>query len=636
MEFRDYAAHETSAVIARLLASQAEAQVQRAREALDAAARALDTTVAPVGAEEEARNLVQRLEAAAGMVVQRVQQDAHKTADALREELATARRAHDDAEGRLTVLQEELAVHADRAATAEADLDATIEAHRQIEGELASLRELLEATRREATRLASDLEAETAHRAILTADLSAAGERQAKLEADLAAARAAAVEGADRRITLENELEAARGTLAALEAARAALQTELGAARAASVEDADRRATLENELEAARGRLATHEASLAALQAELGAARAAGVEDADRRIALENELESARGTLAALETSRAALQAALHAELEAARAAAEGTRTELESTRADRDRARSETLSIRADLETARTDGETMRAELRAAEAALATAAARADRTPLIVAATAACEALGAAGSIADLLGGLATQVSTQFARAAIFRVKTHHLEGEHAVGFDAATAVSKLVVPLSLDSLVTRAHSSGALAQAGPGDPAASAPFGGEHHVAVAVPLTVQGEALAVLYADSNEPSPGVHDERPAFAALLAGHATALLARMSQELKTLRELSDYATMLLQEAEQMYAADLEAGRSDAERRHRLQDTIECARQLYTQRAALEGAAAASLLDEQIAAAAGDATPFASDLAALEPQPAARQDASRAS
>jgi hypothetical protein len=50
----------------------------------------------------------------------------------------------------------------------------------------------------------------------------------------------------------------------------------------------------------------------------------------------------------------------------------------------------------------------------------------------------------------------------------------------------------------------------------------------------------------------------------------------------------------------------------------------LKDTIECARQLYAQRAALEGSAAASLFDDRIAAALesdGD-SPFGHDLGAI--------------
>jgi hypothetical protein len=76
--------------------------------------------------------------------------------------------------------------------------------------------------------------------------------------------------------------------------------------------------------------------------------------------------------------------------------------------------------------------------------------------------------------------------------------------------------------------------------------------------------------------------------------------------------------------MLLQEAEEMFSADLQVGKTDDERRSRLKDTVECARQLYAQRASLEGPAAATLLDDRIAAAieAEPVTEFARDLAAL--------------
>ena len=74
--------------------------------------------------------------------------------------------------------------------------------------------------------------------------------------------------------------------------------------------------------------------------------------------------------------------------------------------------------------------------------------------------------------------------------------------------------------------------------------------------------------------------------------------------------------------MLLQEAEQMFLADLESKRPEKDRVRRLQETIECGRQLYGQRAALEGPLAAGLLDAQIevALSAEPATPFTKELA----------------
>ena len=103
----------------------------------------------------------------------------------------------------------------------------------------------------------------------------------------------------------------------------------------------------------------------------------------------------------------------------------------------------------------------------------------------------------------------------------------------------------------------------------------------------------------------------------------MLVAHANVLLSRLTQELKTARALREYAQMLLREAEQMYLADIEEGRAEADRLRRLHDTIEFGRQLFDQRAELEGGIAAGLLEDEIAALirAEPVTPFGSGLAA---------------
>jgi hypothetical protein len=75
--------------------------------------------------------------------------------------------------------------------------------------------------------------------------------------------------------------------------------------------------------------------------------------------------------------------------------------------------------------------------------------------------------------------------------------------------------------------------------------------------------------------------------------------------------------------MLLREAEQMYLADIQEGRAETDRLRRLHDTIEFGRQLFDQRAELEGGIAAGLLEDEIAALirAEPVTPFGSGLAA---------------
>src|SRR5688572_9648691 len=87
--------------------------------------------------------------------------------------------------------------------------------------------------------------------------------------------------------------------------------------------------------------------------------------------------------------------------------------------------------------------------------------------------------------------------------------------------------------------------------------------------------------------------------------ALLVIRHAMVLLSRLTQELKVLKELRDYAMLLLQEAEQMFVADVDGGRPAHESIRRLRDTVDCGRQLYAQRAALEGTEAAGLFDEHV-------------------------------
>jgi hypothetical protein len=112
--------------------------------------------------------------------------------------------------------------------------------------------------------------------------------------------------------------------------------------------------------------------------------------------------------------------------------------------------------------------------------------------------------------------------------------------------------------------------------------------------------------------------------------------HAVALLMRLSQELKAISELRDYAALLLKEAEEMHTADADGGRGEDEIRRRLKDNIDCARQLFLQRASTEGPSAATLLDEQIAAAVEAQSPFGRDLAAVAGHIAGRAvDAGRA-
>lgn len=239
-----------------------------------------------------------------------------------------------------------------------------------------------------------------------------------------------------------------------------------------------------------------------------------------------------------------------------------------------------------------------------------------------------ALEALGNATTVAEVFSGLVTQLAAEFPRVAIFRRKGHHLQGEHASGLDPDMDVTKLVIPLSGGSIVARAAAGTLLHVTADKMEHAHPPFGGAPASAVAAPLLFQDETLAVIYADADDEA--VHDAHTAFAGVLVGHANILLSRLTQELKTARELREYARMLLHEAEQMFLADVHEARSEQDRLRRLHSTIEFGRQLFAQRAALEGSVAAGLLEDEIVALidAKPVTPFGSALgAALAEAPA---------
>jgi hypothetical protein len=249
-----------------------------------------------------------------------------------------------------------------------------------------------------------------------------------------------------------------------------------------------------------------------------------------------------------------------------------------------------------------------------------------------------------AAGSatIDEVLAAVVDAMAVQFPRVALFRVQGNHLEGVRQVGFDLREDISKILIPRTLDSLVTHAVTSSRIETQAAGERAdtSGTPFGGTPDFALALPIVIDGQPLAVVYADdSGQP----HQEfaqpeiRLKFAQLLQCQAVPLLARLSAEVKALAELDEYATLLVNELEQTYRAEVKgsAHGSDAERRTQMKEDVEYARRLYAQRAAPEGSRAAELLEQRLLATcdARADTPFGRDLAALV---GARRKAGRAS
>jgi hypothetical protein len=407
-------------------------------------------------------------------------------------------------------------------------------------------------------------------------DLDAAIEAHAAVDAARLEAENLARQHAQAKTALEKDLAEVRGLLDASvgQAARAAMQLDANVA--------------ENR---------TLAADLSAAQKELDAART-------QREAVAAQLEASRARIQTLERNQ-------HAQEENMRRLESGLNDALQAEASARE------LAVGSDVDLAKS------------QADIAALRSDVDRLgSLMDASIHSLDELASATTISDLLASLVRQLSVEFARVAVFRVKGNRLEGEYQIGLDQTTDVTKLVLPLNMDSLITRAASSGIVEQLKGSDldDSSRAPFAGKPAMALALPVAFQNETFAVVYADSDheEREDQSYDAAAGFAKLMVRTTTVLLLRLSQELKTLTELRDYAAMLLQEAEEMYNADMQTDRSDEERRSRLQDTVECARQLYAQRAALEGPAAAGLLDDRIAAAieAEEPNRFARDLAAI--------------
>ena len=394
------------------------------------------------------------------------------------------------------------------------------------------------------------------------------------------------------------ETEKLAEAFAAAESEIATLRTELQLASA-------RCETLEGELRASTGARADLHGALKSAETDL-------VQLADARQVLETELGHA--------------QARVHAQL----AEIDLLRRQID----DRGEHEEQIRQLTARLENA-LESEARLQEKLAARSAEATAdgvdaevmRAEVDRmVSLLDASARAVTEMAAATTSTALLTELLKRLSLQFSRVALFRVKGNRLEGEQQIGFDDTTDVTKLAFPVAVDSILSRAVNSGTV-ESLTGEDVSSrtgTPLGGAPRAAVALPIVLQGSTLAVVYADDSEMpdwarGPAVQESSLGFARLLVGQVSVLMLRHTHELKTLAELRQYASTLLQEAKEMYLADAQSGKSRDLLRRRLKDNLDCASQLYAYRAAMEGTAAAALLDEQIAAELEEPSQFADDL-----------------
>jgi len=669
MEFSAFAEKETSALIARLLAESSQSSRQRVealRNALDSATKALESAVAQTpDTHGQVAELVSQLAKAAAAEadarLKRLSSEARKITDSLRADLEQRTAEKESLEGSLQDVVARLEASQDELSEQTRAKDAVIGSLTEGRAQTDALRAELELQSRELSRQAQELSAQTnekdalaaslneshAHADALRRELEGEGQRAQALQQQLDAAY---TEQQSLAISLEN----AAATQEMEAGARAALETELRETQhlleTAQGEAARAKAALETEFQAAHNLVETTQA-----------------EGARVRAALEADLQEARNLLEAAQGEAARATAEAQIQVETAQAEAARANAELHSMSAEKgdlfETVHAEAARANAELRAMAEEKERMeralveaKGQAQAAEAKLAatttlfkTSSARVkllerereehedklhelearlddegghevEITPdgpdsavaLLDGLLGAFEALSGAATIGDVLSTLVEQLVNEFPRVALFRVKGNRLEGAHQIGFDLTNDIGKVVMPLAMDSLLTRAVTSGHTERVN-GDRTDSShlPFGGSPTCALAMPIVVDGEALAVVYADDSgldrpHSNAGHDDLNARFAEALRHHAVALLTRLTSELKTMAELRGEAGALLSETEQMYEADVAAGKTGDELLKRLHANLDYARSIYANRVANEPASTAGLLEAQLA------------------------------
>ena len=397
------------------------------------------------------------------------------------------------------------------------------------------------------------------------------------------------------------------------------------------------------------------------LQAEQKNAQAIKKELAEAQAA-HKTIEAARADAVAAREKEAAAKTALESEIQSLRGQLDSARKETKLAAADADAAAAERRKMEVALNAATSQAQAAEAKLTAVTTLFKTSAARVQalereqeqhaaalrelearvHEPVHVETVVhethsdsvldgllgAFEALSTATTIGDVLATLGEQLAAEFPRVALFRVKGNRLEGAHQIGFDLTNDIGKVVMPLAMDSLLTRAVTSGHTERLSGDVDTSGLPFGGSPTFALAMPIVVDGDAIAIVYADDfsegrGEPR-GEDEINVKFAEALRQHTVALLLRLTSELKAMAELRAYAVSLLGEIEQMYESDVSSGKQGDELKKSLHSNLEYARSIYANRAQFESPAAGALLDVQLAVMidSHSSRPFGQDLAAV--------------
>ncbi len=449
------------------------------------------------------------------------------------------------------------------------------------------------------TRLRAELEESSAQSTIHLREQmeEALTAERARVEAEIAAARTRLSEeiAADQQrlaADLESERTQNRALATQLDEARAALASEQQARQAAETAlAAEQEARREAEASVAAGQQA-HEATKSALTSE------------------QQARQAAEAAVAAATQAREAAETAATTERQAREAAETAAATEREARHA-----------LAAELES-------QRSQVVEAASTEALAEERVSRLAAIDGLLSAVRAISDAKSLTDTLSALATSASSVAPRVALFilndRAGHRELQGWRASGFGDPSPVHLRLPADDGGLLATAAASRTVLSSATVSAPTfAALPAS---RAALAVPITVGGKSVAVLYADD-----GLHDEQeaptswPEAVQILGAHASVCLShitavRTTQAMRASGGSSGrtgaaaseddsgarrYARLLVSEIKLYNETAVRAGREKRDLLQRLGPEIERARKLYEERVSPSVAARATYFHEEL-------------------------------
>jgi hypothetical protein len=301
--------------------------------------------------------------------------------------------------------------------------------------------------------------------------------------------------------------------------------------------------------------------------------------------------------------------------------------------------ARDETArQVRAEAETAAASvvSGAIAAERAAAEERLAKALAEAqtnaqasERQAELAAAdrlVSAVRALDSAGSLIDTLNEVAEAVHRIAGRAAVLVVKGASLKGWTHRGFGPATTEARLIdLPIEeagvLGLAVQRAEAHSASSDDTASDMRVPAPFTPDmpERVGLAVPVVVDGQAVAVVYADDvTGDAQEVPSSWPEHVEIIVRHASrvaeALTARRASGRRPATSAGPrndaesarrYARLLISEIKLYHEALVEEGRRAGDLRQRLGAEIARARQMYEERVPSDVDGRADLFEQEL-------------------------------